>query len=175
MEHIISESRDYVENDKGQLLKKLQKRLSHRFYKMDLLKVKKKGDRKGNIVGSHISTEIQVGNGPRQVSVERLKQLLEDGEPIWAPDDRNGPPIPGIGQRSGENRSNKRIEGPKLTIRLGSGPGEWKPKEIQEIIDTIEAEKPKRGRPKEKKSVGQTRSGNGSASSRATDSEDPES
>lgn len=137
MEHDVIEPRR--DPDSGEALG----RRAHKFYKFDLLKVKK-GSRAGTIAGNYISARIEVGDGKLQVHAEDLERLLETGEPIIR-----------------TNTEGNRVD---LKIELGGGSDQWKPAEIQEIIDTV---KPKRGRPKGAKS---TDSGDESASTGSTGS-----
>lgn len=154
MEHRVSVARDYEEDARGRITKRDKNpNVTHTFSKMGLVKVQK-GDRAGNITGSYIRAEIQVGPGPRQVSVDDLKELLETEEPIVAP--------------SPEHRGQLEYPGPNMTIELGSADTQWKRKEIEEIIEIVEGEKPKRGRPK--KDAGETSSGNGPATTGSVDS-----
>jgi hypothetical protein len=158
MEYQKIMSRDYTENEKGQKLGTKQVP-SWKFWKMGLVSKNEGNGQHGRLVGNYVTAEIEVGRGPRQVTVEDLEDLLESGGPIVAP--------------TAEQRGNKAITGPKIEIALGSGEKAWSPAEIKEIIAMVEGEKPKRGRPK--KDDGKTNSGNGPAGAGSTDSSGDES
>lgn len=154
MEHSVQRSRNYMEDDKGKALSLDDSGVSHKFWKMGMIR-KNEGGQPGKIVGEYVTADIEVGNGPRQVTVEDLEELLETEEPLVAP--------------SADQRGMRQFVGPKVTIALGSGDNQWKRKEIEEIIATVKGEeKPKRGRPR--KDAGATDSGDGPSATGSTGS-----
>jgi len=134
MEHLVQKPRNYTEDGQGKALSVDDSAVAHKFWKTGMVR-KNEGGTPGKIVGEYVTAKIEVGGGPRQVSVEDLENLLETEEPMVAP--------------SAAQRGRSEFSGPKMTIRLGPGDNEWKRKEIEEIIRTVKGEeKPKRGRPK---------------------------
>ena len=159
MEYLAQKSRNYMEDDKGKALQMDDSGVAHKFWKMGMVR-KNEGGQPGKIVGEYVSARIEVGDGPRQVTVEQLEELLDTEEPMRAP----GP----------DQRGMRQYKGPKVTIELGSADNQWKRKEIEEIIATVKGgEKPKRGRPK--KDAGTDNSGNGPSKAGGTSSSGDES
>lgn len=159
MEHLVQKSRNFTEDENGKALSLDDSGVTHKFWKTGIIR-KNEGGQPGKIVGEYVTARIEVGSGPRQVSVGDLEELLETEEPLIAP-----PP---------DQRGQRQYAGPKMTIRLGPADNEWKRKEIEEIISIVRGEeKPKRGRPK--KDAGKIGTGNGPAAAGSADSSGDES
>ena|SRR6056297_652849 len=150
MQHIAMASRNYKEDDKGKALSVDASQIAHKFWKMGVVR-KNEGGTPGKIVGEYMTARIEVGGGPRQVTVEDLENLLETKQPMMAP--------------PADLRGQGNVPGPVVTIRLGYGNNEWTEDEIKEIISTV----------KGKKNAGTTGSGNGPTRTRATRSKSDES
>ena len=101
---------------------------AHVFVKYDLLEVKK-GSRSGTKVGFYVSARCEVGDGPKQLTLEQLEGL-KDGENVYV----RGP------------------EGARMDVRveLGNGPNQFTAKEVDEMIETVKKQRGIKspGRPK---------------------------
>jgi hypothetical protein len=145
------EPRNFVENDKGKVLKRKPGKTAWKFWKLTEIKVEK-GSRAGTRVGNYITAKIGIGDGPKQMSPDRLREVL-DGKPFTVVTDN------GI-----DNRTDVHVE-------VGEGPGRWSRKAIEKILEIVDPQEPKRGPGRPKKNAGATDSGDGPASTGSTDSE----
>lgn len=156
MEHSVQTPRNYVENEKGQVLSQLESKPSHKFWKEALLTVEK-GTRAGTIVGRYISAKCEIGDGPNQLRPEDLEAILA-GKDIEIDDNgrsRKRAEKDGSGSfRIFTDAGGVRRE--DVTVVLGGDDKSFTRAEIEEMLTTVKPKTEKRGPGRPKKDDGET-------------------